>query len=139
MSGRKASRIRQLGADFRERERNSPALANVSACQPVARMSASRDARTEISGSTTKTIGVGICDMGDDLLHHLHVLKAREVDLRNAEKREINSAEATDRHDEVTKWLGILSSPGVLFDDESIVDQASSRQIPRSSRSSTAS
>src|ERR1700676_4023372 len=61
--GRATSSTRQLGARTRGRERNSCADANVSGCQPAQRISDSSDSRTEMSSSTTNTIGVtcGIC------------------------------------------------------------------------------
>src|SRR5262249_56106299 len=53
-----SSRIRQFGTETRGRERNAVADANVSGCQPSSRISASSASRTEMSSSTTKTIGV---------------------------------------------------------------------------------
>jgi hypothetical protein len=55
------------------------------------------------------------------------MLKGSNVNLRIAEGGEINSAEATIASLSVTKWPGALPSPGVLFGDDSIVDQASPR------------
>src|SRR3989454_11167038 len=57
-SGRPTSSTRQLGARTRGRDRNSCADANVSACQPAQRISNSSDSRTEISSSTTNTVGM---------------------------------------------------------------------------------
>src|ERR1700730_16257528 len=59
-SGRPTSSIRQLGAKTRVRDRNARADANVSGCQPTQRISNSSDSRTEMSSSTTKTIGIGL-------------------------------------------------------------------------------
>src|SRR3989442_1967834 len=59
-SGRETSSTRQLGASGRERARNSSADAKVSGCHPTKRVSASSDSRTEMSSSTTKTIGIGL-------------------------------------------------------------------------------
>src|SRR5437879_333279 len=58
-SGRETSSTRQLGTEKRGRDRNASADANVSACQPSRRISASSASRTETSSSTTNTIGVG--------------------------------------------------------------------------------
>src|SRR5437667_6767430 len=65
--GSDTSSTRQLGARTRGRARNSCADANVSGCQPAQRISNSSDSRTEISSSTTNTIGVGgaMCDYLD--------------------------------------------------------------------------
>src|SRR5215470_5624803 len=56
--GSLTSRIRQLGARTRGRARNSCADSNVSGCQPAVRISDSSDSRTEMSSSTTNTIGI---------------------------------------------------------------------------------
>src|SRR6266581_2713956 len=66
-SGRPTSSTRQLGARACGRARNARADANVSGCQPAQRISNSSDSRTEISSSTTNTIGVGgaMCDYLD--------------------------------------------------------------------------
>src|SRR6266568_7395888 len=65
-SGSDTSRTRQLGACTRGRARNSCADANVAGSQPALRISNSSDSRTEMSSSTTNTIGV-VCDMSDAL------------------------------------------------------------------------
>src|SRR5271157_2178449 len=65
-SGRLTSSTKQLGARTRGQDRNSSADANVSGCQPAESISNSSDLRTEMSSSTTNTIGVA-CDIGDDL------------------------------------------------------------------------
>src|SRR6202035_3662186 len=65
-SGSERSRTRQLGVRTRGRARKSLAVANVSACQPAAQISDSRDARTEGSSSTTNTIGAAY-DWGADV------------------------------------------------------------------------
>src|SRR5438128_4805380 len=65
-SGSDTSRTRQLGACTRGRARNSCADANVAGSQPALRISNSSDSRTEMSSSTTNTMGVA-CDMRDDL------------------------------------------------------------------------
>src|SRR5262249_11452929 len=57
--GRDTSRTRQFGTKARGRARNSCADENVSVCQPSYRISNSSDSRTEMSSSTTKTIGAG--------------------------------------------------------------------------------
>src|ERR1700741_4961140 len=62
--GRETSSTRQLGASGRERARNPSADAKVSVCLPTKRISASSDSRTEMSSSTTKTIGIGL-DFGE--------------------------------------------------------------------------
>src|ERR1051326_2040341 len=59
-SGRETSSTRQLGASGRGRARNSSADAKVSGCHPTKRISASSDSRTEMSSSTTKTMGIGL-------------------------------------------------------------------------------
>src|SRR6266446_4399706 len=56
--GMLTSSTRQLGATARGRARNSCADANVSARQPAQRISNSSDSRTEISSSTTNTVGM---------------------------------------------------------------------------------
>src|SRR2546427_5755773 len=58
-SGSDTSRTRQLGACTRGRTRKSCADANVAGSQPALRISNSSDSRTEISSSTTNTMGVG--------------------------------------------------------------------------------
>src|SRR6266478_6087522 len=63
-SGRETSSTRQLGASGHERARNSSADAKVSGRHPTKRISASSDSRTEMSSSTTKTIGIG-SDFGE--------------------------------------------------------------------------
>src|SRR6266478_5958800 len=63
--GRETSSMRQLGTRTRGRLRNSCADANISGCQPLQRINNSSDSRTEMSSSTTNTIGVP-SDMGDD-------------------------------------------------------------------------
>src|SRR6202047_3521621 len=65
-SGSERARTRQLGVRTRGRERKAGALANVSAYQPAAQISDSRDARTEGSSSTMNTIGAAY-DWGDDV------------------------------------------------------------------------
>src|SRR6516164_6613728 len=112
MSGRNASRITQLGTGVRVRARNSRADAKDSACQPAAWISILSDWRTEISASTTKTIGAGSCDMGKDLLHRVRELKGNSVDLRIAEDGEINSAEMTD--DERDLMAGSFTAAGSI-------------------------
>src|SRR5712692_4580154 len=62
--GRETSNTRQLGTSTRARARNSCADAKVYACQPAQRISNSSDSRTEMSSSTTNTMGVA-CDLGD--------------------------------------------------------------------------
>src|SRR5574341_1384392 len=57
--GRETSNTRQLGTRAGVRVRNSRADTNVSGCQPAVRISNSRDSRTEMSSSTTKTIASG--------------------------------------------------------------------------------
>src|SRR5207302_6723116 len=52
------SSSRQLGVLSGRRERKSWAEANVSGCQPTQRISNSSDSRTEMSSSTTNTVGV---------------------------------------------------------------------------------
>src|SRR5436309_4631720 len=64
--GSETSSTRQLGASTRGRARNSCAVASSSGCQPALRISNSSDSRTEMSSSTTNTMGV-VCDMGDSL------------------------------------------------------------------------
>src|SRR6266446_2345000 len=54
--GSETSNTRQLGTWARGWARKSSADANVLGCQPAVRISNSRDSRTEISSSTTKTI-----------------------------------------------------------------------------------
>src|SRR5208282_695577 len=61
-SGRWTSKITQLGADAGNRARNSPADSNKEGRQPSLRIKGSRHSRTEISSSTTKTIGVAAID-----------------------------------------------------------------------------
>src|SRR5260370_10556904 len=61
-SGSLTSRIKQLGAKDRGRDRKSLAEAKVSACQPALRTSESSDSRTETSSSTMNTIGLGAED-----------------------------------------------------------------------------
>src|SRR6266404_1254988 len=56
-SGSETSSTRQLGTNGRGRAMNSSADANVSTCQPTQRISDSSDSRTEMSSSTTNTIG----------------------------------------------------------------------------------
>src|SRR5439155_13670585 len=56
-SGRETSSTKQLGVVVRGRARNSPADPNVSGCHPANLTSKSSDSRTEMSSSTTKTIG----------------------------------------------------------------------------------
>src|SRR5258707_13297529 len=63
--GRETSSTRQLGTSARGCARNSCADSNVSGCQPSERINNSSDSRTEMSSSTTKTIGMA-CDLGDD-------------------------------------------------------------------------
>src|SRR2546427_2066050 len=62
--GRETSSTRQLGTSARGRARNSCAEANVSGSQPSERINNSSDSRTEMSSSTTNTMGVA-CDLGD--------------------------------------------------------------------------
>src|SRR5262245_43135517 len=69
-AGRATSRTRQCGTAALGRDRNSFADANVSGCHPTERISNSSDSRTEMSSSTTSTIGFP-CDMGQ----HLETLK----------------------------------------------------------------
>src|SRR4051794_36673335 len=57
-SGRPTSRIKQLGVKLRGRARKSDADPKVSEAQPSHRIRSSSDSRTEISSSTTKTVGV---------------------------------------------------------------------------------
>src|SRR2546423_2478670 len=64
-SGRETSSIRQFGVSARGRARNSCADAKTSGCQPAKRISNSSDSRTDMSSSTTNTIGVA-GGMGDD-------------------------------------------------------------------------
>src|SRR5215472_12179852 len=59
--GRETSRTRQLGTTARGQSRNSCADAKVFGCQPSFCISSSRDSRTEISSSTTNTIGAADC------------------------------------------------------------------------------
>src|SRR5215213_2224207 len=65
-SGSETSSIRQHGAKARGWARNSSADAKTSGCQPAKLISNSSDSRTEMSSSTTKTIGLS-CDSGDNL------------------------------------------------------------------------
>src|SRR5215471_11090924 len=58
MSGREMSSTRQLGTAARGWVRNSWAEENVSGCQPSEQINNSSDSRTEMSSSTTKTIGI---------------------------------------------------------------------------------
>src|ERR1051326_3007351 len=67
-SGRETSSTRQLGASGRGRARNSSADAKVSGCHPTKRISASSDSRTEMSSSTTKTIGLDFGEPDSELL-----------------------------------------------------------------------
>src|SRR5580704_4971616 len=69
--GRETSSTRQLGAKIRGRSRKSCAEANVSGCHPSLRISSSSDSRTEMSSSTTNTIGVAAGDTGDGLTARL--------------------------------------------------------------------
>src|SRR6266478_276848 len=62
--GRETSSTRQLGTSTRGWARNSCADSNVSGCQPSEQINNSSDSRTDMSSSTTKTIGVA-CDLGD--------------------------------------------------------------------------
>src|SRR5882757_1820661 len=64
-SGSETSSTRQLGTNGRGWAMNSSADANVSGCQPAQRISDSSDSRTEMSSSTTNTMGVA-CAMADD-------------------------------------------------------------------------
>src|SRR5271168_3862697 len=66
--GNVTSNTRQLGANARGWARNSRADSNTSGRQPAWRISVSSASRTDISSSTTNTIGV-VCDMGNDLIH----------------------------------------------------------------------
>jgi len=59
--GRETSSTKQFGVVVRGRARNSSADANVSGCQPANSTNNSSDSRTEMSSSTTKTIGLA-CD-----------------------------------------------------------------------------
>jgi len=57
-SGSMTSNTRQLGTRAGGRGRNSCAEANICGCHPAKRIRSSSDSRTEMSSSTTNTIGV---------------------------------------------------------------------------------
>src|SRR6266446_6607026 len=73
-SGSETSSTRQLGVAVRGWVRNSAADANVSGCQPANLISSSSDSRTEMSSSTTKTIGC-CCDFGAAAIVSVQILK----------------------------------------------------------------
>src|ERR1051325_5276799 len=75
ISGNDTSSTRQLGELVRERVRNSSADANVSGRQPANSISNSSDSRTEMSSSTTKTIGFG-CDFAAPDKASIEILKS---------------------------------------------------------------
>src|SRR6266446_5760916 len=73
-SGRETSSTKQFGVAVRGCPRNSFADANVSGCQPANVISSLSDSRTEMSSSTTKTIGF-CCDFGAAAIVSVQILK----------------------------------------------------------------
>src|SRR5438132_9358652 len=97
-SGRETSSTRQLGASGRERARNSSADAKVSGCHPTKRISASSDSRTEMSSSTTKTMGIGL-DFGEPD-SELFALAEFIYPLKGCEKRSPQRHRVTEKNDQ---------------------------------------
>src|ERR1700682_3388018 len=77
-SGREISSTKQLGIVVRGCPRNSPADANVSGCQSANLISNSSDSRTEMSSSTTKTIGF-CCDFAAADIVSVQMLKSTRL------------------------------------------------------------
>src|SRR5580765_7905823 len=126
-SGRLTSSIRQLGPATRGRWRNACADGKVSGCHPAESINDSRDLRTEMSSSTTNTMGVA-SNMAQDLdafsgdgsfwRYHIFLLQTARASICQ------NSCVAMTDHPRRSVVAVVDDDPGMLQSIESLLNSA---------------